>query len=539
MKNSKKFHILYVIIIFAILASMLLGCFYVISTRYPLVVDVIKAALGGGETPDPGFTPTTPDGGGGEDYTIDNLNELKAFAKNVREGKDYSGITLKLGNSIDCNGESIGIGGNDPDQGTVGSIGSLYGSFQGTFDGQGFRIYNFKPEHRARGYIESNTYAYGLFPYLMFGTIKNLRVQSITKTISGGDHMTVGGLVGYTAGGKIENCMVENFYVQAGGNKNRVYVGGIFAVGYATVKNCHVKDVWVEGGCGTLAGIGCVYNSNDTWLDDPSNVSYCVVENVSAPSGTKYDYLCYSVGGTNYNHTLSNCYKSKDTTYANLNPSSVGGPNSSYPWYFHSDYNDGWPMLRIFVWWQTLEFKCINGTVSPKSIKIPGDATVSYNATSATITIMGQTITATPNSSMGSAYVTKWSASGTTHTCEFSRPVYMISFLVVSNTILRMNNTITNTDLSFSITSGSNIKYSYELFSNRAGIYKKITFFFVDANGVSRTIEYSLINDLYYISRTTASGSSGSISLSSQNVVSSNISITVRANRKTYDSIFQ
>lgn len=510
-----------------------------VAINHPEIGNWVRGIIDGGVNPNPDITPSTPDGGGGEDREINSLSELKAFAQSVRKGDECYGETWKLGANINCNGEVISIGGQDTDSGagTVCRAGYDYGSFQGEFDGQGFTISNFKiQDHWVQGAINLNTYSYGLFPYC-YGTIKNLRIKDVTANISAGkkEYITVGALVGYsTTVGTIENCMVDNFYVVSGGTVNSVYVGGLFAVGAAIATNCYVRDVWVEGGCGSLAGIGCVYNDKDrTWTDYSSTITKCVVDNVSTPSGTKYDYLCNEVAGIKYNHVVTNSYKAQDSTYTNLNPSAVGGNDGSYPWYFYAGYNDGWPMLRKFMSWQTLNFKCINGTVSPTSIKIPSGETPAYNTSSPTISVMGQTVTATPNSSLGSDYSTSWSVSGTTHTCKFSVAEYAVSFSTATNTTLKVNGTAKTTAQSFTLTSGTNIQTSYTLFSSRSGIYKTITFSFTDSSGTSISIVYSLSSNLYYISAVTGA------SLSSTNKVSGNRSISVTTQKKSYNSIFQ
>ena len=70
-------------------------------------------------------------GASGEVKTIENLEQLKAFRDEVNSGNSYQGITVKLTANINMENEEWK------------SIGTSNKPFQGTFNGDGFNIYNF------------------------------------------------------------------------------------------------------------------------------------------------------------------------------------------------------------------------------------------------------------------------------------------------------------------------------------------------------------------------------------------------------------
>ena len=95
--------------------------------------------------------------------TISTLDELKAFMVNVHSD-NYMGKTVKLANHIDCLGGRFNTG--DPVNPST---------FVGTFDGQGYKIYNFVNTPTGSG-----DYGYGaaMFDYAEAGaTIKDLTLE--------------------------------------------------------------------------------------------------------------------------------------------------------------------------------------------------------------------------------------------------------------------------------------------------------------------------------------------------------------------------
>ena len=178
-------------------------------------------------------------------YLIKNAADLKKLAENVNSGTTYERTYFKLTVDIDLN--------NEP----WTPIGKSRLPFQGTFDGDGHQITNFKV-------AEPNKYV-GLFGYAQYAVIKNC---SVTGEINGhsnegyNQYNYAGGIVGYTGGStQILNC---SFRGNVTGASEKV--GGIVGEisGGSKVSGCYVigniagnNDQGVEGrnGVGGIIGI--------------------------------------------------------------------------------------------------------------------------------------------------------------------------------------------------------------------------------------------------------------------------------------------
>lgn len=178
-------------------------------------------------------------------YLIEDVEDLKKLAENVNSGTTYERTYFKLTVDIDLN--------NEP----WTPIGKSRLPFQGTFDGDGHQITNFKV-------AEPNKYV-GLFGYAQYAVIKNC---SVTGEINGhsnegyNQYNYAGGIVGYTGGStQILNC---SFRGNVTGASEKV--GGIVGEisGGSKVSGCYVigniagnNDQGVEGrnGVGGIIGI--------------------------------------------------------------------------------------------------------------------------------------------------------------------------------------------------------------------------------------------------------------------------------------------
>lgn len=177
-------------------------------------------------------------------YLINTPEQLAKLAKDVYDGKTYSGTYFKMVADIDLNGHAwFPIGYKMETTGT---------SFAGYFDGDGHKIMNIKIPY------EANYKGIGLFG----NTEADFELRNLT--IESGDiagDMLVGSLVGSNYG-LIENCV----------NKASVaclfyYVGGIAGSNYSTgvIKNCiNYGDILAgyESANGMSAGgvVGSNYN---------------------------------------------------------------------------------------------------------------------------------------------------------------------------------------------------------------------------------------------------------------------------------------
>lgn len=177
--------------------------------------------------------------------TITTAAELAAFAADVNRGNSYSGKTVKLGANINLNNQSwIAIGDCESRK-----------YFQGTFDGQGYTIYNLNVDYSTDASEHATAGLFGWVDAAM-ATVKNVNIDGATVK---GSHW-VGVIAGYFTG-RIENCSVNNATVignnvndEANGDK----VGGI--VGYLNehsyINNNTVSNSTITGNrdIGGIAG---------------------------------------------------------------------------------------------------------------------------------------------------------------------------------------------------------------------------------------------------------------------------------------------
>ena len=184
----------------------------------------------------------------GDYYYIDSAAQFAGFAKQVRDGTNYSGKTVYLRTDIDLNKKSFdGIGWDN--------------QFAGTFDGQGHTVSNISRE--------LSHDAFALFPRVNNATIKNLTVDVITVKNTHGSGST-GALVGRVYNSvTVTDCHVKNADIT--GTK---YTGGIIGdlQSKGTVTNCSFEGKITASGsdCGGIIGI-CQSGANGT------TVSGCTV----------------------------------------------------------------------------------------------------------------------------------------------------------------------------------------------------------------------------------------------------------------------
>lgn len=143
-----------------------------------------------------------------ESYYIYTAKGFKYFA-NLANSKSFADASVYLCSNIDLNYNEWN---------PIGASSSLGGvDFSGTFDGQGYAIYNLK----ISGY--SGQFA-GLFAYLNTGTIKNLNLINVDIEASS---MNIGGLVGRVYGlSAIVNCQVSGEITSSNSSLNTA-VGGL------------------------------------------------------------------------------------------------------------------------------------------------------------------------------------------------------------------------------------------------------------------------------------------------------------------------
>lgn len=279
-------------------------------------------------------------------YLIEDVEDLKKLAENVKNGTDYEGKYFQLTVNIDLKNEEWTPIGTIVYTGEFGRSEERY--FKGTFDGDGHQIANLTITGR-------NEYV-GLFGYVRNATIQNCNVAG---EVSG--YNAVGGIVGavdgktnnilncsfqgnvtgnvYVGGivGQVQNqCEVSSCYAIGtvhGGNDK---VGGIAGEGRGAIKNCYaLADVsaggkFVGGIAGDASSVtieNCYYSGEVSARGSAGgivgNVWRGTIQNcVSlAESVTGSDYV-NRIAGYNYNATLTNNY-AWDGTTINGNPVSA------------------------------------------------------------------------------------------------------------------------------------------------------------------------------------------------------------------------
>ena len=230
-------------------------------------------------------------------YKIQNVEDLKKLAQKVNGNEAYANTYFKLTADIDLK--------NEPNW---TPIGKSRRPFQGTFDGGGHQITNFKV-------AESNKYV-GLFGYAQYAVIKNCSVTGEINGHSNGGYNQynyVGGIVGYTGGStQILNC---SFRGNVTGASEKV--GGIVGEisGGSKVSGCYVigniagnNDQGVEGRNGVGGIIG---------INDKGTIENCVSLAKSVTGGNVNRIVGRITGGklTN-NYAWSNTKVNSDTVSA-------------------------------------------------------------------------------------------------------------------------------------------------------------------------------------------------------------------------------
>ncbi|MBR6826294.1 MAG: heparinase II/III family protein, partial [Oscillospiraceae bacterium] len=237
----------------------------------------------------------TPNGEG--IYEIHTARDLRALSYMVNVGKKtFSKETVLLCADIDLGHEEfVPIGGN------IGVEGQAKGTFSGTFDGGGHRIYNMD--------ITTGNLYVGLFGFASSATIQNVGIES--GTVIGSDK--VGAILGsgrnYT---KIINC-----YNRATVS-SRTAIGGI--VGMLASSGCRVQNCYNAGsvsGNNTVGGIVGYFASDakDALIENcynRSDVAGGIVGSVNAAVTTAEIRNCYTLdttalAGSPANLIVTNC----------------------------------------------------------------------------------------------------------------------------------------------------------------------------------------------------------------------------------------
>ena len=230
--------------------------------------------------------------------TIRTVEELATFRDLVNSGKDYAGMTIKLGADIYLNGDSstnwadwINSDLTSANTWTPIGLGEKNTKFLGTFDGQDYTIYGLYVNRTA---ITPAYEASGLFGTIGDGTVvKNINVVGAvidgltTGAATTNGHAVIAGSIYWN--GTVDNASVNYAIVKA----NR-YIGGIVGYAEGNIKNSTVENVTLIGTPDNLTGS---YDNGDKVggiVGYISNAQY-VVDNNTVKNATIAGYR--DIGG--------------------------------------------------------------------------------------------------------------------------------------------------------------------------------------------------------------------------------------------------
>lgn len=216
-----------------------------------------------------------------DNYYISNANGLKWVAEQVNTMEFYvnqsanifDNKTVYIVNDIDLGGAEWR---------PIGDYAFSRTSFNGTFDGQGHTISNFKVTEPVRWTEKVTEASYGFFGNVK-GTVKNLTVENATVNPEGGRYSAA--LVGRLHDdGKVENCHVVTSSVTI----NHWQVGGLVGQNNnGNIKDCSVTGSTITGMAAVGAIIGMDMTAGEHTIENCRVANTALVQNASF--GASYD----------------------------------------------------------------------------------------------------------------------------------------------------------------------------------------------------------------------------------------------------------
>ena len=195
--------------------------------------------------------------------------------------------------------------------------------FEGTFDGQGFSIWNMNITSGHEGSV-------GLFGIIGYeGVVKNLTLNPADMTITLGEEdwgVSAGRLAGVN-NGLIENCAVRvsgEIRINSGDAIGATYLGGLVGSNEGKISNCFVAgDIFVVGASavGGLVGHNGSHGENRNIIEN----SFSVV-NITSESGGAWLYGVGGLVGDSWSGTITNSQSTGNILVkSNASYTSVGG----------------------------------------------------------------------------------------------------------------------------------------------------------------------------------------------------------------------
>ena len=215
-------------------------------------------------------------------YQIVNGEQLALLASQVKAGNTYQNTCFVLINDVNLNSKQL-------------VIGDKYNAFDGIFDGNGYKIYNYG--------ITTGDVCLGLFGNNS-GTIKRLSIAYSSISLSSAlvKDIVIGGLVAHN-NGIIENCHVS--VTMSINCSYKVIVGGIVGINTGTVEHCLIDGAITVESANSKCLVGGIVAQNAV----NGNIVGCVAYNSLSSKGLNVGYSL--IGGIVADNvrTLADCYR--------------------------------------------------------------------------------------------------------------------------------------------------------------------------------------------------------------------------------------
>ncbi len=280
------------------------------------------------------------------EYDIASAEQLAGLTELVSGDTTFKGVTFTLTSDLDLFCEDT-TPSADGDPLTFRPIGdkSKDGTFEGVFDGNGYKISNLYQNGWDLGYDWYNYGSYGLFGNLNDATVKNLTITGTESYIEGGD-------VSFVAGSATGDCTFEDITIAdstiATYNNGCGGIIGWSGAGTYTFKNITIGEDVVLGGLwgsfdSSIGGIVGQAETGATYVFENVDVA-CRIDayNDCTASNDYYNYrMCGMLIGRMQEKTTINGANYPDASKYNLSFNNVTVTYGEWANYHYCDPTPG------------------------------------------------------------------------------------------------------------------------------------------------------------------------------------------------------
>ena len=246
-------------------------------------------------------------------YLISNGAQLALLAYEINNDSynTYYDKYYRLTNNIDLGGQEWEPIGCHYYKSGSSTFSSEARTFQGHFDGAGYKVFNFKIT------TPSGLYYFGLFGMVSNGTIKNLGVTDFEINLSLSRDGYVGGLAGYGVCATVENCYANGrvyaFKESSTYSGENIYAGGLLG---CTDSKTTVSYSYASCTVTARSNVSNTVFAGGLIGDNSGEVRHCYATgDVSAIRSNSQDYYVCSGGLLGRNSgTVSDCYATGDVS---------------------------------------------------------------------------------------------------------------------------------------------------------------------------------------------------------------------------------